>query len=213
MRWLNANRAHVNFNFKSLNQDGDVRQAVIKSLVKEQGGLCAYTGIKITAETCHIEHVLAQTHCKRRGLHEDISYQNMVACVPKPNSTLPYGAIPKKAWPDPDKPDEANKFVSPFTSDCERKFVFKYSGKIFPAADDKAAEKTIEKLCLDNGVLKKMRQSAILGELSPKGKDLPLPHVKHRLQQLEAQTTGEQEEFSFVLKQVLRQHIASREGK
>ncbi|WP_325135696.1 retron system putative HNH endonuclease [Hymenobacter sp.] len=212
MQWTNVTKDLPNFNYESIDQD--TREAVLKALVKEQGGLCAYTGRSITAKTCHIEHVLAQTHCKKRGLHEDVSYYNMVACVPKPNTTLAYGAIPKKSWPDPDKPDQVDKFVSPLSDDCERRFVFRYSGKVHPAegGGKEAAAETIKKLCLDNAALIRLRQSAILSALSPKGKPLPLSHVKQRLRQLETQT-GEQEEFCFVLKQVLRQHIASREGK
>ena len=212
MQWTNVAKDLPNFKYESIDQD--TREAVLKGLVKEQGGLCAYTGRSITTKTCHIEHVLAQTHCKKRGSHEDVSYHNMVACVPKPNTTLAYGAIPKKDWPDPADPSQFDKFVSPLSDDCERRFVFKYSGKVFPAegGGKEATAKTIEKLCLDNATLTRLRQSAIQSELSPKGKLLPLPHVKQRLRQLETQT-GEQEEFCFVLKQVLRQHIASREGK
>ena len=40
--------------------------------------MCAYTGRRIDADSCHIEHLRPQAHC---GIGEDVHYRNVVAGV------------------------------------------------------------------------------------------------------------------------------------
>ena len=58
---------------------GDVRMAILDSLLNEQGGLCAYTGRRIVRHSSHIEHLLPQAHCT---LGADISYGTYILSKP-----------------------------------------------------------------------------------------------------------------------------------
>lgn len=58
----------------------DVRDAVLKKLVEEQGGLCAYCMSRINMDNAHIEHLEPQSTCLRAGHPErTVDYGNMVA--------------------------------------------------------------------------------------------------------------------------------------
>lgn len=221
MRWINKHREplaltewraryqnDVNFGYPLLRSDHAVTEHVVNSLVEEQGWLCAYTGIHISPQKCHIDHVNAQVHCTPA---EAVAYSNMVACYPRPNF-IPepkFGARKKADWPSP---GERHLFVSPLDRSCEARFNFGLHGQISQCnATDIAAGMTIKRLGLDDGVLSDWRGGAIRGTL---GKDnrLPIRDARRRLRQLSAQNPGHLEEFCFVLKQALEKHIARLEG-
>ncbi len=80
------------------NLSGKVKDAMMERLVKEQGGLCAYTmkpigsqGGKLLAQ---IEHILP------RSLHpgQSVAWGNLVACFPQPGVSCEYGAKLKDAY-------------------------------------------------------------------------------------------------------------------
>jgi len=134
---------------------GFPKEVVLNALLVEQGFLCAYTLLKISAAKAHIEHVKPQTQCQNG---EDVAWDNMVACFPEPGASHPgYGAVQKYSWWD------ESKFVSPLAESCESRFKFKNDGSItIAAATDTAARTTIEKLNLDCDRLREARKNAIL---------------------------------------------------
>jgi uncharacterized protein (TIGR02646 family) len=180
----------------------EVRDAVRQSLLQEQGGLCAYTGRRITDSSAHIEHLKPQAHCITGA--EDIDYSNLVACYPAPNSgACPYGAHAKGSWPNP---TEAADFVSPLFVGCEQRFLYRYSGKVDEKPGDIPAKTTRDRLNLNDPELIDMRKAAIKNTLAPQNRQLTKPQVQTRLQQLKAQTYP-LDELHFVLVQQLQRHL------
>ena len=57
----------------------DVKKAIKSQRLKDQGFLCAYTMLRITADTSHIEHLIPQSlsriekHREQTVLHQSIS--------------------------------------------------------------------------------------------------------------------------------------------
>jgi uncharacterized protein (TIGR02646 family) len=181
---------------------GDVSQAVMNSMLAEQGWLCAYTGRRIDTANAHIEHLKAQKHCIVG--QEDIDYGNLVACWPH-SGYCEYGAYQKGDWPSP---TNSSLFVSPLDANCEGRFRFNYRGKISAASeDDQPAQETIKHLKLDHDELADLRRQAIRGLLEPRGKRLTLAEAQHTLDRLKARNTGQLDEYIFALKQALNKHI------
>lgn len=167
----------VECNYESLRRSDAVKD-VEEQLFKEQGGLCAYTGIRITSNNFdhndmhfHIEHLKPQKYCHHG---EDVQYTNMVACWPEPNTRLQadFGAVKKGDWPGP---GEEDLFVSPLDRNCTIRFQFKTNGKIEPAnLDDRAAAMTIRKLGLDHPRLVAYRKEQLSGMLEPRKRGIRL---------------------------------------
>jgi uncharacterized protein (TIGR02646 family) len=205
-----ANERDPNFGYDLI--DSALRSEICKSLVAEQRGLCAYTGLRIDVTSCHIEHLKAQDRCTKK---EAVSYKNMVGCYPQPNfgSDLPYGAHKKGSWPSE---GQDNLFISPLSPGCEQRFSFNFRGEITAAnAGDDAAKETIKHLGLDHAVLDEYRQSAIKGTLKRPTQEFALIDVQtaqRRMQLLDAAEKGSSnsnlDPFCFVLRQTLRKHIA-----
>lgn len=205
--WANASKG-VGVDVTYSDMPGDVRADVLASLVAEQGGLCAYTGIRINSDRAHIEHLLAQAHCVGASAGQDIEYKNMVACFPAPNTgTCGFGAHRKGSWPDPNRPDEAGQFVSPLSVGCDRRFRYVFSGKVRGADGDFAATTTIEKLNLNDAALIEMRRAAIRNTFAPRGGSMSKAQAETRLHALRAQVTS-LDAFHFVLVQQLECHIS-----
>lgn len=199
--WRSRYCNDINFGYDLLRKDCDTTAAVHSSLLEEQGWLCAYTGLRIEANSSHIEHLKPQTHCQGS---ETVTYTNIVACCPAPNTpNLPYGAKKKDDWPSP---SEEHLFVSPLNQTCNDRFTFTLKGKIKAQDADLAAKTTIAKLALDHRDLEAYRRAAIQGTLG-KENSLPLKEAKQRLKQIKAPTSGKLDPFCFVLVQALEKHI------
>ena len=169
------------------------------SLFDEQGGICAYTGLRLrlvkedqhtgTARDVdfHIEHFIPRDFCKREynNYGRGADYRNMAACWPRPNVHFEpgYGARKKDNWPSP---DEEYLFVSPLDPTCTDRFVFDHEGKIAPSnLSDNAAKETICRLGLNNGELPELRKQTTIGALSPGGNWLTLDQSKRLLETIE----------------------------
>ena len=62
---------------------GFPRADVQGALITEQGSICAYTMIRIGADSSHVEHIKPQTVSHAEGHPEEtFDYHNMVACYP-----------------------------------------------------------------------------------------------------------------------------------
>ena len=57
----------------------NVKNAVKERLLDEQGGLCCYTGMRVSLQNSHIEHFKPQKLCTD---HEDVDYMNLLAAYP-----------------------------------------------------------------------------------------------------------------------------------
>ncbi|MBK7994613.1 MAG: hypothetical protein IPK14_14885 [Blastocatellia bacterium] len=64
------------------NMERSVKNVVHNSLIKEQGSICCYTGIRISVDSSHIEHLKPQTICVG---NEDVEYNNLLAAYPRPD--------------------------------------------------------------------------------------------------------------------------------
>jgi uncharacterized protein (TIGR02646 family) len=205
-QWIAANQGGLNCNYSAV--DGELGRVIREKLVFEQGGLCAYTGRKIDAEACHIEHLKPQAYCQNL---EDVTYRNLVAAVPQPNTPrLPYGAHLKDNWPSD---AEADQFVSPLRDGCSARFSFNFKGEIEPKnPNDDAAAVTITRLGLNHSILVGFRREAIRRTVQVPGKNLGMLDAKsarRRLQGLQQRELGalDLEQFSFALISALEKHI------
>ncbi len=200
--WRARYRSDINFGYALMRGSHNVVAAVTNSLLLEQGWLCAYTGLRIELDSCHIEHIKSQIHCVPS---ETVAYNNMGACFPRPNpeSETPYGAEKKGSWPPP---SEQHLFVSPLDQSCEMRFLFNLRGEIRSRDDDQAAKTTIEKLGLDHSELESYRKSAIQGALG-KTNNLRIKDARKQLRRLNSQQNGRLKPFCFVLVQALEKHI------
>jgi len=153
-----------------MRRNKSLTEAVEASLFYEQGQICAYTGhrLELTPRRFHIEHVVAQEHCREPNAPnylDDTNYRNMVACYPEPNRTdnPDWGAVRKRNWPSP---AERHLFVSPLDPGCSERFTYAFDnelGRMGPAdPDDTAARTTIARLQLDHRELNALRRSAML---------------------------------------------------
>lgn len=191
---------------------------VLQGLLIEQGYVCAYTLLRISKVSAHIEHLKPQKQCKREDrarqngkeslLREDIAWGNMVACTPEPNIKVkpPYGAVKKDYWWD------ANEFLSPLNETCEERFTFTSDGEISPTADnDVAAKETIDRIGLDDGKLCELRKEAFLRAGIHRRSEKAITSVA-KVEQLIAkwskknQSTFECEEFCVPLVQVAKEY-------
>ena len=206
--WRALHSSDVNFGYALLRHSQETIRTVTDALLREQGWLCAYTGIRIDTGSCHIEHLKAQAHCSPA---ETVLYSNLVACHPSPNPRhkTPYGAEQKGNWPDP---SEQHLFVSPLDQTCEERFAFNLRGEIRQREDnDQAAKTTIEKIRLDHPELVAFRKATIQGTLGRRN-NLPLRAARKRLNSLRSHREGRREPFCFVLVQALQRHIGRLEA-
>lgn len=186
------------WNYK--NMRADVRAATKNSLLREQGGLCCYTGQRISLRTSHIEHLKPREKCTG---HEDTDYDNLVAAYPSSEDGTPgcaYGAQKKGKW------YEEELFVHPRRTDCEARFRYRGTGKIEPAnSADSAVATTIAKLRLDHPELEQMRKAAIgaldLEELSEAEARRLMAAMDER------DKDGNFRPFCFVIKQACEKYL------
>jgi uncharacterized protein (TIGR02646 family) len=155
-RWVRRQEG-VNCSYREM--PADVKGEVKRRLMREQGNLCCYTGIRIAPGKCHIEHLMPQRMCTAG--REDVDYNNLLAAYPGESTRrreprCPFGAHEKGDWYD------ERMFVHPLLPDCEHRFVFDLNGDIKPRrADDEAAVETIRRLKLDHGRLVDLRRERI----------------------------------------------------
>ncbi len=211
-QWRAAYQNDPNFGYDLITTN--LRRELRQVLVAEQGGLCAYTGRRIDAASCHIEHPKPQVHCVNG---EDVAFANMLACVPAPNAPgLPYGAHKKGAWPDA---TEEALFVSPLRPGCEERFSFTLHGEITASSPtDAATTQTIDRLGLNHARMQQLRKAAIEATLEIRGRghaSLDLRQARARLNSLDVaeENRGALEPFCFVLKQAIRKHISRVESR
>ena len=183
----------------------NVKDAVKKHLLDEQGGLCCYTGLRIASENSHIEHFKPQKLCTD---HEDVAHTNLLAAYPGASAKrCPFGAHAKDDWYD------EQLLVSPFHQRCESQFLFKPSGAVDSSDKrDAAALKTIQRLRLNHPSLKEIRQHAIDEALSPGNRLLSKAQLQRLIERLYSRdTNGRFPAFCFVIKDAAQDLIRKAE--
>jgi uncharacterized protein (TIGR02646 family) len=153
LRWKNRNRG-ANWNdFSQTAEHGELRDC----LIEEQQGMCCYCEVMISSKDSHIEHLKPKGSPSYRK--EMFSYGNLLASCQYKDSCV----IRKFNWYEPE-------MVSPLDENCADRFTYTSDGRIIPSdKQDKWAEETIEKLCLNCPRLKDRRRS-IINALDPIGK-------------------------------------------
>jgi uncharacterized protein (TIGR02646 family) len=172
-----------------------VIEAVERSLLKEQGHLCCYTGIRVDNGNYHVEHLKPQKCCIA---NEDIDYKNILVAYPRDGCA--FGAHAKGDWHQPEL------MVSPLDPSCSGRFAYGISGEVSPAnPSDLAAHTTIQRLRLNHQALAGMRRAAIEGLLAraPAMGTRKLERIAREYSQV---TPGQPlAEFCFVIQQVADQ--------
>ncbi|MCT7968917.1 TIGR02646 family protein [Laspinema sp. D1] len=212
LEWLQENEG-LDCSYAAL--QGKEAHTVLKNhLLREQGFLCAYTGVSISEEDSHIEHIKPQSVCRTlpnpgKTYLEDVEYRNMVACFPQDGGDIShgYGAPIKGGWWNEEQ------FVSPCQEDCERRFIYGWRGKVSPSQEnDTAANTTIDILELNANRLRDRRYRAIVGffgfSRKHKTKELSQREAKALLTIIgKPNSTGKLQEFCFVFEQLLPKYI------
>lgn len=202
--WVRENATDVDGVERAWGYDdmtANVRRAVKASLLREQGGLCCYTGRRITSSTSHIEHLKPQCLCVG---HEDTDFSNLLAAYPSSDSGTPhcaYGAHAREDWYDP------HLFIHPRRRDCEQRFRYNLNGHIRPASqDDNATIETIKKLDLDHPELQKMRSESIFEALF--AEDLSESQIRRLMTEVDRRDgNGNFRQFCFVIKQACEKYL------
>lgn len=227
-RMANIRPEGMECTYNEIRRSPRVLEDIENSLFAEQGGICAYTGLRIGIRSSgegpeterhidfHIEHLMPQVHC---SYGQDADYCNIVACWPKPNCGFEpkFGARKKGNWPSV---EEEDFFVSPLRQGCSERFVFNHRGKIQPAiGTDEAAIQTISRLGLDNDELTELRKQAIWGAFHPRGQHIRLAEAQRLRSELDNDSQAidnganiELKAFCFVIRHALEREIHKLEG-
>lgn len=190
-----------NINCRYGDLTAEIKAIVKQQLLKDQGYLCCYTGIRITEAKSHIEHFKPQSNYYDQN--EDVDYNNLFAAFPgsdyeKQYGSCPFGAHARKNWYDPDQ------LISPLSAQCEAAFQYKLNGEITP--NNPAAQTTIKKLNLSDESLTEMRKSAIDTLLFEA--NISLKQAETLLEKIEDRDRKDQfRAFCFVLKQACEEYI------
>lgn len=178
-----------------------VRDATKACLLAEQGGLCCYTGRKISKEKSHIEHLKPQSCCID---HEDTNYHNLLAAYPSSDPYTPhccYGAHARGNW------YHDYHFVHPRRRDCEQRFRYRDNGTIAPEdPNDQGARETIDHLHLNHRELTLLRKASIDEALF--AKELRSAQVERLRAEMDRRDdTGNYPEYCFVIKQACERYL------
>jgi uncharacterized protein (TIGR02646 family) len=202
---------------------GQEKTDLYNALLREQGFICCYCGMRITRDlsdigedtsvvnrdTCHIEHLKPQSIYPELALE----YKNLLASCQAERNQAERNQVPpppvRCGYKKGDWYDE-NLIVSPLDANCVDYFRYSASGEILPTdAPDKqaAAKTTIEKLGLDIDKLRAMRNEAIDGALlAIEGlTDEEIQLFAQGLEQLNDK--GKYQPFCFVSAYILNQYF------
>jgi uncharacterized protein (TIGR02646 family) len=184
------------------------KQALLSTLVREQGFLCAYTMKGIDEASAHVEHIKPQSQCRQDDPGSDLNYRNMVACFPRDGmkAVYRYGAQQKGSWWD----QGGASFISPLHVACEVRFRFDREGRIRAAGGNLAAVTTIGVLALDHGSLTEERKRVIVEFIF--GSDRASPLSKKQTQRsitgiCDRDGQGQFRVFCVALRHALEDHI------
>lgn len=123
-------------------EDVDVKQAIKEQRLIDQGGLCAYTMMRITVDTSHVEHLKPQTKSRindqvEHFIEETVDYGNMVLCYPKEEEAggVGFGA-PYRG--------DVDLVLTPRETKCEKLVQYYRDGSV--KSEDPAVERMLNKV-------------------------------------------------------------------
>lgn len=140
--------------WKALDDHRDIKRAVMKALLEEQGYVCCYCERDIEAGRAHVEHLEPKTRVPER----DVDFTNLMACCERESAPSQLHCGHRK--------QERPLKVHPLLPNCREFFVFTGNGEVFPVEDPSrklAAEESIRILGLGVSSLVARRRSAITG--------------------------------------------------
>ena len=177
------------------------RDPMLDALIKEQGGICAYTMKPISriggTWHAHIEHILPRSGYPAQS----VDWKNMLACVPERNTSCDYGAKLKDKYDPGSKP-----FVNPTMKGVSAQFRFRENGEVeglTPAAIASADGKVLN---LNHANLVNDRVGKIRGALDQRP---TAAQARQRAQELrKADRSGVLEPYCEAVAQVLDAYAA-----
>jgi hypothetical protein len=226
---MNARAAGTSWDEVKVDYGNFTRTSQLRELlIREQKGLCAYTGAAVDERIArrrpslmnpsrndywfkpHIEHLKPEEQCREelersggvvgKDAGEDMSYANMVAAIEVAGTTSEwFGASYRGTKPLP---------VLPTMPKCENCFEYLESGRIVGLND--AAELTVANLALGHPTLEEWRRGAIRSFLSKA--DAMTDAELAMLAMLDSDGVSVFEEFAFVLAPFARFVLAQRQG-
>jgi len=129
-----------------------------RSLIKEQGAICCYCGVRIEPDDSHVEHFRPRNNYPELQLE----YDNLLcSCQSELEKREPrHCGNAKGSWFD------GNLTISPLAPECESRFEYLEDGSIRPSdRNDEGAKQTIAHLALDIEKLNELRKAAIAAVL------------------------------------------------
>lgn len=117
-----------------------------KARILDQGGICAYTMMRIDEDSCHNEHLIPRSMSKTTGqLEQTLDYKNIVACYPKheKNGSCGFGATARGT---------KDLALTPLDSNCEDRIRYdRTSGKALATnPQDTQVSKLLDEVLLLN---------------------------------------------------------------
>ena len=201
--WKALARTTPNWGYSYL-QNPEKRE-LHEALIREQGYICCYCGMRIIRESSHIEHL------KPQSLPDpdlSVDYTNLLASCQRerePKKPIHCG-VAKDDWYD------ENLMVSPLNPNCKDFFIYTDDGQILATdASEKnaAATKTIKQLRLDIPKLKAMREEVIKNLLVGLDVFTLTEEEKQKLLQgfEQPDANGQYEEFCGAIAYILNQYF------
>jgi uncharacterized protein (TIGR02646 family) len=165
IRWIAQCRsASIEIDYDTVGQveiDGekrDVKAAIKRQRLVDQGYICPYTLVRIDEASCHIEHIKPRAVSKAEGRREEtLDYGNLVACFPAKGSDKTYGC---------GAPLREDKLLalSPRDPRCEVVARYQSTGRVEAAAGWELVAHTLDTLLGLNCIwLSERRKAALSG--------------------------------------------------
>jgi len=181
--------------------DRDTKDELRKTLLDEQGYLCAYTMRPIArteSPDFHVEHIRPQSE----NIANELDYSNLVLCFGRQGlAETEWGAFRKGGA----TVDERN-FVSPLKRDCETRLTYGANGDIrATSSSDEAALGAIALLALNHRALRDARIAALRSRGLGPGASRPLTAAgaeREAERALERDNGGRLPAFCIAIKQV-----------
>ncbi|HAA27510.1 MAG TPA: TIGR02646 family protein [Cyanobacteria bacterium UBA8553] len=201
--WKVLARTTPNWSYSYL-QNPEKRE-LHNALLREQGYICCYCGMRIARENSHIEHLKPQS-----ATDPDLSveYTNLLASCQRerePKKPVHCG-VAKDDWYD------ENLMVSPLQQNCTDFFIYTDDGQILETDTSEkkaAAATTIDRLCLNIPKLIAMRKEVINNLLADIDIDELTDEDRQKLIQgfEQPDADGRYEEFYGAIAYILNQYF------
>jgi len=136
----------------------DVKAAIKRQRLIDQGYICPYTLVRIDEASCHIEHIKPRAVSKRDGRREEtLDYGNLIACFPPDGGDKSYGCGAPLRGQKP-------LAVSPRDSRCQMVVCYRSTGRVEAADGGELVAQTLDTwLGLNCTWLLEKRKAALAG--------------------------------------------------